>query len=233
MYIGTGGVLGDPDRAAELRDQRLPPTVLPGFTTLVLDLSGMTPTPAALRELIIPLGQRLRGGVYGAAKLILATPDDAVAEVVDLLAGAHGLPIFLARSSSPEDVARARPAGDLTATEHQTLRELAAAGGLATVADLAGRFGIEPTAVNNRLTNLDRKGYVYRYHRTRRSGDLYLDPRAPFDTEGHGAVPTRDALQAAGIWSDPYDRSPLRLEGDAAERAADILETSKKNRSDA
>jgi DNA-binding Lrp family transcriptional regulator len=232
MYIGTGGILGDPGRAAELRDQRLPPTVLPGFTTLVLDLSGMTPTPAALRELIVPLGQRLRGGVYGTAKLILATPDDAVAEVVDLLASAHGLPIFLARSSSPEDVARARPAGDLTTTDHQTLEGLAAAGGLATVADLAGRFGIEPTAVNNRLANLDRKGYLYRYHRPRRSGDVYLDPRAPFDIGAYGAPPSREALKAAGIETDPYDRSALRLEGEAAQRAAELLGAREKHRSD-
>ena len=221
LHIGTGGLVADPERVAELRDQRLPPTALPGFTTLVLDLSGMTPTPAVLRELIVTLGQRLRGGIYGSAKLIVATPDEAVAELTDLLAGAHNLPIFLAASPDPEDVARARPAG-LTVTEHQTLDELAAAGGLATVANLASRFGIEPTAVNNRLANLDRKGYVYRYQRSRRAGDVYMDPRAQFNN-GPGMTPDREALLAAGITTDPYDRTPLRLEDEAARRASELL----------
>ena len=38
MFIGTGGVLTDTVRAAELRDLRLPPTALGGATTVVLDL---------------------------------------------------------------------------------------------------------------------------------------------------------------------------------------------------
>jgi hypothetical protein len=215
VFIGTGGVLDDPERAAHLRDLRLPPTAVEGLTTIVLDLSGMDPTTAALREIIVPLGQRLRGGVYGTMKLIVATPNEAIAEFVGLLAGAHGFPIYLAASSSGDDVARARPAGGLTETEQQTLHELWDSGGWATVADLAGRFGIETTAVNNRLTNLDRKGYIHRYRRPRRYGDIYLDPRAP--------VPTRDALRAHGITTDPYDRSPLRLDGQAAARAAEIL----------
>jgi hypothetical protein len=222
-YIGTGGILSDPVLAAELRDARMPPTALPGFTTLVLDLSGMTPTPAALRELIVPLGQRVRGGIYGGAKLVVATPDDAVAEVADFFAKSHGFAIFLAKSSSPEDVARARPAGDLTVTEHQTLEALSAAGGLATVADVALHFGIEPTAANNRLASLDRKGYVYRYKRPRRSGDVYLDPRAPIGIGSEEAAPPRAALEENGISTNPYDTSPLRLEGDAARRAAEIL----------
>jgi DNA-binding Lrp family transcriptional regulator len=221
MFIGTGGVLNDTDRAAELREHHLPPTALEGLTTVVLDLSGMTPTPAALREIVVPLGQRLRGGVYGATMLVVATPDKAVAEVIDLLAGAYGLSLYLAESSSSEDIRRARPAGDLTATEKQTLAALAAAGGRATVAALSERVGIEPTAVNNRLAKLDSKGYIYRYRRPRRVGDLYLDPRVP--SEAEGAMPSREALRAHGIETNPYDRSPLKLEGEAAQRAAEII----------
>ena len=43
--------------------------------------------------------------------------------------------------------------------------------------DLADRAGIEATAAGNRLVNLVRKGYVYRWERPRREGDLFVDPR--------------------------------------------------------
>jgi DNA-binding transcriptional ArsR family regulator len=220
MFIGTGGVLTDTIRAAELRDLRLPPTALGGATTVVLDLSGMTPTPAVLRELVVPLGQRLRGGTYGSAALVVATPDPAVAEFIDLLAGAHGLALYVSVSSSAEDVQRARPAGELTETEHLTLDALASLGGRATVSALSERVGAEPTAINNRLTKLNEKGYLYRYRRPRRVGDIYLDPRTP--SEDHPATPSRDVLQEHGINTDLYDVAPLRLEGDAAKRAAEI-----------
>jgi DNA-binding Lrp family transcriptional regulator len=161
--------------------------------------------------------------------LIVATPDKAVAEVVDLLASAYGLSLYLANSSSSEDVRRARPAGDLTETEKQTLAALAEAGGRATVAALSDRVGIEPTALNNRLAKLDSKGYVYRYRRPRSVGDIYLDPRVR--TESEGATPSREALRAHGIETDPYDRSPLMLEGEAAERAAEIFRRRSRGRS--
>lgn len=221
VFIGTGGILADLDRTVELRDRQLPPTALHGLTTVVLDLSGMTPTPGPLRELILTLGQRVRGGVYGTTKLIVATPDPAVAEMVDLLAGAHGLSLYLAVSSNEEDVRDAKPAGDLTLTEQQTLSGLMAFGGRATVASFADHLGIEPTAVNNRFANLDRKGYIHRHKRARRAGDVYFDPRLAQDDRL--ATPPRTALREHGVETDPYDRSPLRLEGDAAERAADIL----------
>ena len=220
MFIGTGGILMDTVRAAELRDLRLPPTALEGATTVVLDLSGMTPTPAVLRELIVPLGQRLRGGTYGSAALVVATPDPAVAEFIDLLAGAHGLALYVSVSSDAEDVRRARPAGELTETEQHTLAALASLGGRATVAALSERVGAEPTAINNRLTKLNEKGYLYRYRRPRRVGDVYLDPRIP--NESHPAKPSGDVLREHGINPDLYDVAPLKLEGDAAERAAEI-----------
>lgn len=225
-YIGTGGILSDLARAAELRDENYPPTEFPGPTTAVLDLAGITPTVAALRELVVPLGQRLRGGVLGEVRLVIATPDRAVAEIVSLLAREHELPLFLATSSSPADVARGEPAGDLTRTELDTLEELGSLGGGTTVASLAEAFNIEPTAAHNRLVNLTRKGYVYRLHRGRRRGDLFMDPRSTMTWDWldlEEPAPMRAALTDAGIDSDPYDRSPVRLEGDAADRAVEIL----------
>jgi hypothetical protein len=224
-----GGILDDPTQAAELRDRELPPSALPGPTTIVLDLADLRPTPRALKELIVPLGQRMRGGVYGDMKLVVAGAGEADEEVINLLAEKYDFPLFLARTSSSEDVEAARPAGDLTSSEVETLDKLRDAGGGATVAGLAGVFGLGATAVNNRLLNLERKGYVYRLRRSKRSGDLYIDPRADAGEMlmvGGGAedVPTiRSALLASGIRSDPYDRSRLVLEGEAAERAAEIL----------
>jgi hypothetical protein len=148
---------------------------------------------------------------------------------VGLLARQHELPLFVAKSSRPEDVEEAVPAGSLTPTESDTLEELHAVGGGATAAAFAGAYGLAPNTANNRLLNLERKGYLYRLHGSRREGDLYVDPRAPapdvviaaaYDTE---TPPPRDALLSKGIRADPYDRSRLQLEGDAAERAAEIL----------
>jgi DNA-binding Lrp family transcriptional regulator len=222
LFIGTGGVLHDLDRAIELRDKSLPPTALEGQTTIVLDLGGMTLTPGPLQELILTLGRRMKGGVYGATKLILATPDVALAKMIELLAGAYELPLYIAASSDEKDIQTARPVGQLTTTDRETLAELMALGGRATVASLAERIGIEPTAVNNRLANLDRKGYLYRYPRPRRTGDVYVDPR--LIPEDRLVSPSTEALRAHGISTDPYDRSPIRLHGDAAKRAAELVE---------
>jgi hypothetical protein len=228
VFLGTSGILDDPAHAAHLRDQQLPPTA--GISqTIVFDISGVQPVPAALREIVLTLGQRLRGNVYGDVRLVIAAEDPSVAEMVRLLGKEYDLPIFVARSSRPDDVERAEPVGDLTAGERDTLEELRGVGGGATVAALAGAVGLAPSAANNRLTNLERKGYVYRVKRARNSGDIYLDPRAGAEDVLFGSIgaaeapPLRSALLAAGIRSNPYDRSRIDLSGEAAKRAAEIL----------
>jgi DNA-binding MarR family transcriptional regulator len=226
---GTTGRLDDPHHAAELRDQQLPPTAWSAPTTAVLDISGSQPAPAALREIVLTLGQRVRGGVYGDMKIVIAVEDEAVAEVIRLLGREYDLPLFLSRSSRPEDIERSEPLGELTRGERETLDELREVGGGATVAALAGAIGIAASAANNRLTNLERKGYVYRLKRARSHGDIYVDPRASAEelllgvTEEGDVPPPRSALLAAGIRSNPYDRSRIDLSGEAAERAAEIL----------
>jgi hypothetical protein len=225
-FIGTGGmVLSDPALAGGLRDHELPPTAFSFPWTAVLDLRDTILTPSALRELIVPIGQRLRGGVYGELRLVVATEDDAVAEFVGLLAREHELPLFVARSSAAEDVALARPVGDLTAAERDTLQQLHGLGGVASVAWFAQVAGMEPSAATNRLVNLHRKGYVHRLPRNRRQGDLFFDPRASTDVipVAEPSPMMREALQAQGIDSDPYDTSRVVLEGESAQRAAEIL----------
>lgn len=207
LFIGTGGILHDPVHAAELRDRLFPPTALPGLTTVVLDLSGMTATPAALRELVVTLGRRIRNREYGETRLVVATPDAALAELVELLAEAHELPLFLAASSDAGDVASARPAGTLTASEREALAGLKEVGGGATTAQLAARLHIGPTAAANQLTNLSKKGYLHRYGRPRNAGDVFIDPRAPTEFEA-------EAPRVA----------PMRVEGEVARRIDALLE---------
>jgi hypothetical protein len=220
------GVNSDKGAVAVWRDHNYPATAMPsGPTTVVLDLAGHQLSAGALRELVVPLGQRLRGGVFGDMRFVIAAADPADAEVIALLAREYELPLFVSSSAEPEDVARARPVGALTPTDVETLDELGRIGGAATVAVFAGHFGLELTAANNRLAGLARKGYVYRLDRSRRSGDLFLDPRRTMGAtwlEDQTPAP-RDALLNAGITSDPYETSPLRLEGAAAEHAAEIL----------
>lgn len=228
-FIGTGGVVNDLARVHELRDKNLmPPTGRVWPRQLVLDLTGADFTPSALETLIIPLGQRLASGAGGdVAGLVLATPDPALARAIGLLAQEHKFPFFIARSSRPEDVQHAVPAGELTPSEAETLEQIARNGGRTTVADLAERLEIEPTAANNRLVNLTRRGFVYRVERNRRQGAEFVDPRQ-FDVDvflTDAVRPPRGfALRTADIETDPYTtEEPLELEGDAANRAAEIL----------
>jgi DNA-binding MarR family transcriptional regulator len=226
-FLGTGGVLDEPAEVASIRDREFPPSAFAGPTTIVLDLGVTRLTSRALHELVVTMGQRLRGGIYGEMRLVIATADDADAEIIDLLAQQYDFPLFIARSSRGEDVEEARPAGALTGTELETLDMLRSIGSV-TGAGLAGAAGLNVTAASNRLANLERKGYVYRFKRNRRSGDVYVDPRSDSNEllqnwASIDVAPRRAALLAAGIHSDPYDRTPLVFEGEAAERAAEIL----------
>lgn len=222
--IGDGDVIAD-SRAAEIVDRELPQTAFGSPVTQVFDLGDHDLTTAVLRHLIVPLGQRLRGGVYGNARVVITTRSATVAEVISLLAREHDLPIFIA--PSPDDVDRAVPAGALTASEIETLQQLHTLGGRSTAAALALSVGIAANAANNRLSNLERRGYVLRVRRGRREGDEYLDPRSDLpDTQELRRLavkPMRAALVASGIDTDPYDRTDIVLEGEGAERAAEIL----------
>ena len=205
----------------------MPPTGRVWPRRLVLDLSAADFTPAALEELIVPLGQRLLAGDAGdVAGVVFATPDVALQRAIVALANRHSFPFFIARSGQPDDVKDALPAAELTSAEMETLEEIARLGGHATAADLASSLSLEPPAVNNRLTNLTRRGLIYRVERNRRQGAEYVDPRhldaSVFLT--HAARPEmRSALRSAGIDTDPYDTTPVVLEGEAAERAAELL----------
>jgi hypothetical protein len=214
----------DPARAAEIREGSLPPTASLLPLTAVVDLGGAQITPAALRELIVSVGQRLRGGVYGNLKIIIASADKAIAESVTLLAREYDLPLYLATSSRTEDIENAEAVGNLQPAEFEALENLRAIGGGATAAGLAGATGVSASSISNKLLNLERKGYLFRLERSRRDGDIYVDPRiaapdvALAAARGDDTPPPRDALLRRGIRSNPYDRVTVVVDGDAGER---------------
>lgn len=176
VFVGTVGVVHDRKAAATLREERFPPTAAQGPTVAVLDLSGMIPTPGVLQELLVPLAQKIRGGAYGPLVLVVCTTDQAVADVVGYLAKAHDLAMFV--TSAPENLRDAHPVGDLTPADLASFETLADLGGQATASQFALRAGLEQTAAGNRLVNLAKKGYIYRTARSRREGDLFIDPRS-------------------------------------------------------
>ena len=174
-------LLKDPQRAALVRDRlatQLRHSDEP--QVLVLDLAGITLTPASLQELILPLAQRIRGGEYGTVRLIISTTDPGVADFVRYMAQAHQLPLYLSRS--PFDLSEGTPIGNLTATESSTLDTIVTLGGQVTASKLAETEGIKPSAATNRLVKLDRDGYLVRQPRGRREGDVYIEPRSATST---------------------------------------------------
>lgn len=227
-FVGTGGPVADVDRARELRDLLMPPTGRVWPRTLMLELSGGADfTPAALEELVVPLGQRFLSGAAGdIAGIVFVTPDLALGRAILALARHHGFSFFVSASRRPEDIHAALPAQELNPAEAETLDALARHGGRATAAQLAAALRLEAPAVNNRVTNLTRRGLVYRVERNRRQGAEYVDPRRlnskVFLSEAVRPEPGV-ALRDAGIFSDPYDTTPLEVAGEAAERAAEIL----------
>ena len=151
-----------------------------GPQVLVLDLAGIAFTPSTLQELILPLAQRIRGGEYGLVRLVISTTDPGVSDFIRYMAQAHQLPLYL--SHSPFDLREGTPVGALTRTERSTLNTINVLGGQVTASSLAATEGISPSAAANRLVNLDREGYLVRWPRGRREGDLYVEPRSATPT---------------------------------------------------
>lgn len=142
----------------------------------VLDLAGVSFTPSALQELVLPLAQRIRGGEYGMVRLVISTADPGVGDFIRYMAHAHDLPLYLA--DSPSDLSQGAPLGVLTRSKLDTLNTINVMGGQVTASSLAAASGIRANAATNRLATLDREGYLIRQPRGRRDGDLFVEPRA-------------------------------------------------------
>jgi hypothetical protein len=165
-----------PDRhqMAQYREREFPPTATDWERVFCINLEGGFFSPGALMEMIVPIGQAIRGGVYGSAALVVVSSDDGTVAFLEALAQKHELPIFLSRSAD-SPLSDARPVGALTTAEMETYGLIRSAGGEVTSSGVADLAGIEVNAAVNRLSALARKGYVHRVARSRREGDAYVD----------------------------------------------------------
>lgn len=168
--------------AAEFTETHFPSTVSSQPRVRFLNLEGAFPEVGALEEMILPIAQGIRAGVYGSLALGVITSDAYVIDVITALAEKHQVPLFIS-DSVEHAFDNPKPVGDLTLADEDTFQWLCNLGGTATSAEIARVKGIEPAAATNRLTNVVKKGYVFRVSRSRREGDLFVAPCLRLDTQ--------------------------------------------------
>lgn len=168
--------LSNRDAAADFRDSVFPATAWSNPAMRVINLGGITNlTLGAITELLAPVIRGLASRSYGNLAIGVITSDEPVVIWLGSMAAEFRAPVFLA--ATVDDAPRAlRPAGALTQVDSSTLDHLISEGGATTASELARTSGLEAAAASNRLANLERKGYVWRLPRSRREGDLYVDP---------------------------------------------------------
>lgn len=172
----TAGPLFSADESALFRRQALGTTAVAEPTVLIVNFEGRFPSSAVLHEFVSGIGIGLRSGLYGQLMVLVATPDQAVRDVLRALAAAHDVPLWLTPSADAPWLAE--PALALSAAEQETLEVVGALGGRVTVAAVANASGLDHTAAGNRLAGLDRRHLLFRLARAPRHGHVYLDPRA-------------------------------------------------------
>lgn len=163
--------------AERWREQVIPATSWGSPGMRIINLEGIRGLEiGAISEMVLPVVQGIASGTYGRNFAFgVITSDEPVVQWITAVAGANRAPVFL--SASTAEAPRAiRPAGTLTATEGSTLDTVIALGGATTAAQLAIVEHLEAAAANNRLVALERKGFLIRYARNRRDGDLFVDP---------------------------------------------------------
>jgi hypothetical protein len=170
--VATGGLIDHPSVPASVRHRVANRSWGTGPAVLVLDLGPARFEVEVLLDMLAPLAREIRAGRFGDVMLVVATKQDSVARIVEMLAETEDLPMYVTRL--PADVLNARPAGRLTPTERDSLLTLDHLGGLVTANGFAMETALELTAAGNRLSNLARRGYVLRLSRSRREGDLFF-----------------------------------------------------------
>src|SRR5260370_9268815 len=195
-----------PDRhqVARYRDQEFPPTATDWERIFCINLEGGFFSPGALMEMIVPLGQAVRGGAYGSAALVVVSSDSATIEFLEALAQKHELPIFLSASTAAP-LREARPIGALTTAEMQTYGLIRTAGGEVTSSLMPDLAGIEVNATGNRLSALTRQGYVHRVPRSRREGDAFVDLLSTAEQTGAATTDVKPVAAASEEFSIPDD----------------------------
>jgi hypothetical protein len=171
----TAAIFHDRRAAATCRDYYFPLTVSETPRVRFFNLEGVFPEIGVLQELLLPLCQGIRAGVYGKLAVGVITSDESIANFVSYLAKEYHVPLFV--SSSVQQFSRfARPVGDITQAEIETFNVVGGLGGMVTGAGLAEATGLEPAAAGNRLANVVKKGYIFRIERSRPQGDLFMTP---------------------------------------------------------
>jgi hypothetical protein len=160
----------------------------PEPAVLVLELGEAKFEAEVLLEMLTPLAREIRAGRFGDVVLVVATTQESVGRIAQMVAETENLPMYV--TSSSEHVADARPAGRLTPTEKNSLVTVDQLGGRVTANQFASATSLELTAAGNRLSNLARRGYVFRLARSRREGDEYVSLATFRDTPDAG--PERD-----------------------------------------
>ena len=90
------------------------------------------------------------------------------------MAQAHQLPLYVTGLLHYfEGIA---PAGSVTQMGRETLDAILRLGGQVSASIFSQQEGIGASAAQNRLVNLQREGYLVRHQRSRREGDIYVEP---------------------------------------------------------
>jgi hypothetical protein len=181
--VGTGLMVWDHPNADQVVQRFMPRDRQHGPMIGILHLGAIRPTPGALRDVIITIGEDVRAGRYGDFSFVVSSEDDPTRRAVSDIASSQSLAIFV--TSSPTHLEKAEAVGALTANERETLGLVMNVGGTVTATELATRLGVEQTTAGNRLIALNKKGYLQRLERPHPFGDQFMDPRSVrFDVPG-------------------------------------------------
>lgn len=173
---GTGSAVWDDPHASRVIQRFMPPDRSHGPMIGIVHLGGVRPTPGALRDVVLTIGEDVKAGRYGAFTFIVSSEDEATRCVVRDTAAALDVAMFV--SSSSVILEQAEPVGGLTVKDRETMDLVLQAGGTVTAMEFAQRQGIEQTTAGNRLVALHKKGYLQRMQRPHPIGDLFVDPRS-------------------------------------------------------
>ena len=183
----TAGVWSDPSIAQTLRQGVAAPTV-PTPYLYVLDLMDVLPTVDIFEKYLVPFAQEIKLGQYGQSSLAVSTRNPSVRRFAELLSAQLELPVWIAASTATLQVAEALPAGNLSATDVETLRAVADLGGRVGAAEIAKALSLQHTAALNRLASLASRRYLHRESRSGRSGDVFVHPLHPAQEQAFAAI---------------------------------------------
>lgn len=174
QHVATGGeVINSPDVVPRGVTHQLGQRAAEAPTSVVvMDLANSRWETETLLRTLTESITSIRNLPRTDVVLVVATTQPAVARVVDMLARALDVTLFV--TPSADRLEEAEPVGRVTPVELESLSTLRVLGGRVTASRFADAASIEVTAAGNRLTKLANRGYVNRISRSRRDGDEYV-----------------------------------------------------------